>query len=149
MHPSSLAWLPLISGVLMMTSPAMAQEDPLAAKRAINLARNSAAAANGGLRLYHPASCMFKDPTDNPCLVQRDSAGFEFQFQGGPPGRQSRRHRHLREPLGRGGVGGARGDGLMGGVLRDKCPKTAGGRERGQGPGQTTATDPAASAARG
>ena len=86
MHPSSLAWLPLISGVLMVTSPAMAQEDPLAAKRAINLARNSAAAANGGLRLYHPASCMFKDPTDNPCLAQRDSAGFEFQFQGGPPG---------------------------------------------------------------
>ena len=86
MHPSSLAWLPLISWALMMTSPAMAQEDPLAAKRAINLARNSAAAANGGLRLYHPASCMFKDPTDNPCLVQRDSAGFEFQFQGGPPG---------------------------------------------------------------
>ena len=65
MYPSSLAWLPLISGVLMVTTPAMAQEDPLAAKRAINLARNSAAAANGGLRLYHPASCMFKDPTDS------------------------------------------------------------------------------------
>ena len=86
MHPSSLAWLPLIYGLLMVTAPAVAQEDPLAAKRAINLARNSAAAANGGLRLYHPASCMFKDPTDNPCLAQRDSAGFEFQFQGGPPG---------------------------------------------------------------
>ena len=86
MHLASLAWLALISGGLMVTSPAMAKEDPLAAKRAINHARNSAAVANGGLRLYHPARCMFKDPTDNPCLAQRDANGFEFQFQGGPPG---------------------------------------------------------------
>ena len=86
MHLAPLAWLALISRGLMVTSPAMAKEDPLAAKRAINHARNSAAVANGGLRLYHPARCMFKDPTDNPCLAQRDANGFEFQFQGGPPG---------------------------------------------------------------
>ena len=86
MHLASLAWLSLMSGGLMLTSPAMAQEDPLAPKRAINLARSSAAAANGGLRLYHPASCMFKNPTDNPCLAQQDANGFEFKFQGAPPG---------------------------------------------------------------
>ena len=86
MHLTSLAWLSLISGGLMLSSPAMAQEDPLAPKRAINLARSSAAAANGGLRVYHPASCMFKNPTNNPCLAQQDGNGFEFKFQGGPPG---------------------------------------------------------------
>ena len=79
MHLASLAWLSLISGGLMFTSPAMAQEDPLAPKRAINLARSSAAAANGGLRLYHPASCMFKNPTNNPCLAQQIVNGFEFK----------------------------------------------------------------------
>ena len=86
MHPSSLAWLHLISGALLITSPVLAQEHSLAARRAINLARGSAVAANGGLSLYHPASCMFKDPRNNPCLVRQDANGFEFQFQGGPPG---------------------------------------------------------------
>ena len=86
MHLASLAWLPLIFGSLIVPSHAIAQVDPYTAKRAINHARNSAAAANGGLRLYHPASCMFNDPMDNPCLAQSDANGFEFQFHGGPPG---------------------------------------------------------------
>ena len=86
MLPSSLAGLALIFGGLIVTSSAMAQEDPLAARRAINHARNSAALANGGLRKYHPAGCMFKDTTDNPCLAQQDANGFQFKFQGGPPG---------------------------------------------------------------
>ena len=86
MHLASLALLPLISGGLMVASPVSAEEDPLAARRAINLARGSAVEANGGLRQYHPASCMFKDPTNNPCLVKRDANGFKFQFKGGPAG---------------------------------------------------------------
>ena len=86
MQLASLRLLPLIAGSLMLLPHAIAQEDPLAARRAINFARDSAVEANGGLRLYHPASCMFKDPTNNPCLVQRDPNGFKFQFQGGPAG---------------------------------------------------------------
>ena len=66
--------------------PCHGARGPLAPKRAINLARSSAAAANGGLRLYHPASCMFKNPTNNPCLAQQNANGFEFKFRGGPAG---------------------------------------------------------------
>ena len=88
MFRSSLALLPLISalGAAVLTSAALAQQDPMAPKRAINLARGAAAAANGGLRSYHPANCMFADPTGNPCLTKRDDSGFQFEFQGGPPG---------------------------------------------------------------
>ena len=86
MQLASLRLLPLIAGSQMLLPHAIAQEDPLAARRAINFARDSAVEANGGLRLYHPASCMFKDPTNNPCLVKRDANGFKFQFQGGPAG---------------------------------------------------------------
>ena len=86
MQLASLTLLPLIAGSLVLLPPAVAQEDPLAARRAINFARDSAVSANGGLRLYHPASCMFKDPTNNPCLVLRDANGFKFQFIGGRAG---------------------------------------------------------------
>ena len=69
----------------------MAQQEsrelvPTASKRAINLARGTAAKSNGGLRLYHPARCMYGNPTNNPCLTKRDANGFEFRFPGGPPG---------------------------------------------------------------
>ena len=40
----------------------------------------------GGLRLYHPARCIYGNPTNNPCLTRRDASGFEFRFMGGPPG---------------------------------------------------------------
>ena len=71
--------------------PVMAQQEsrelvPTASKRAINLARGTATKSNGGLRLYHPARCMYGNPTNNPCLTKRDANGFEFQFLGGPPG---------------------------------------------------------------
>ena len=71
--------------------PVMAQQEsrelvPTASKRAINLARGTAAKSNGGLRLYHPARCMYGNPTNNPCLTKRDANGFEFRFPGGPPG---------------------------------------------------------------
>ena len=84
----------LLLGALVVsanTQPAMAQEQarelvPTASKRAINLARGTAAAANGGLRLYHPARCMYVSPTKNPCLIKRDAIGLTFRFLGGPPG---------------------------------------------------------------
>ena len=84
----------LLLGALVLAAhaqPAMAQKEarelvPTASKRAINLARGTAAAANGGLRLYHPARCMYLNPINNPCLSRRDANGFEFRFLGGPPG---------------------------------------------------------------
>ena len=71
--------------------PLMAQQEArelvaTASKRAINLARGTAAKSNGGLRLYHPARCMYGNPTNNPCLTKRDSSGFEFRFMGGHQG---------------------------------------------------------------
>ena len=84
----------LLLGALVVAAHAqllMAQEEsrelvPTASKRAMNLARGTAAKANGGLRLYHPARCMYGNPTKNPCLAKRDANGFEFRFLGGPPG---------------------------------------------------------------
>ena len=71
--------------------PVMAQQEsrelvPTASKRAINLARGTATKSNGGLRLYHPARCMYVSPTKNPCLIKRDAIGLTFRFLGGPPG---------------------------------------------------------------
>ena len=80
----------LLIGALVLSAqaqPATAQKlISTDAKRAINLARGTGAAANGGLRLYHPARCMYLAPTNNPCLTKRDANGFEFRFLGGPPG---------------------------------------------------------------
>ena len=84
----------LLLGALVLTAhaqPATAQNEArelvsTEAKRAINLARGTGAAANGGLRLHHPARCMYGNPTNNPCLTKRDTNGFEFRFLGGPPG---------------------------------------------------------------
>ena len=59
---------------------------PLAARRAINLARGSAVALNGGLRIYRPGSCMFKSAVNNPCLVHASRDGFQFLVPGGIPG---------------------------------------------------------------
>ena len=33
-----------------------------------------------------PRQLNVKNPTNNPCLAQQDGNGFEFKFQGGPPG---------------------------------------------------------------
>ena len=84
----------LLIGTLLVTAhtmPAMVRTEarelvPTASKRAINLARGAATASNGGLRIYHPARCMYLNPTNNPCLTKRDAGGYEFRFQGGPPG---------------------------------------------------------------
>lgn len=65
----------------------LAQERvPIAAVRAINLARTHVVRLNGGLEEYRPAQCMFATAsTSNPCLIRSDSEGFLFQFMGGPP----------------------------------------------------------------
>ena len=84
----------LLIGTLLATAhtlPAMVRTEarelvPTASRRAINLARGAASASNGGLRIYHPARCMYLNPTNNPCLTKLDANGFEFRFKGGPPG---------------------------------------------------------------
>ncbi|EAQ70470.1 hypothetical protein SynRS9909_02689 [Synechococcus sp. RS9909] len=65
--------------------PDSSPNDPLAARRSINLARGTAVKLNGGLNAYRPASCMFAGATDNPCLTIEDGA-FLFNIPGGPPG---------------------------------------------------------------
>ena len=60
--------------------------DPFAAKRALNLARGTAVALNGGLSSYRPSSCMFQTAASNPCITRTDSSGIEFTIPGGEPG---------------------------------------------------------------
>ena len=55
-------------------------------QRSINLARDTAAKLNGGLRVYRPALCMYQGVSKNPCLVDRSESGFTFRFLGGSPG---------------------------------------------------------------
>ncbi|MEY4360364.1 MAG: hypothetical protein RLZZ631_1850 [Cyanobacteriota bacterium] len=60
-----------------------------ARQRALNLARNTAIQLNGGLSRYMPAACMFSTGgSGGSCLIQTDSAGFLFRFNGGAPGWQ-------------------------------------------------------------
>ena len=78
----------LLSSALHLPTPARAQTDPMAPKRALNLARDTAIRINGGLSNYRPGRCMYKGITNNPCLAQRDASGFIFHFPGGKPGWQ-------------------------------------------------------------
>jgi len=74
--------------VLVAALPAAAAANP-ARVRALNLARNWAVNANGGLSAYRPAACMFMTAAGGgPCLLRANSAGFWFRFRGGPPGWQ-------------------------------------------------------------
>jgi len=59
---------------------------PLAARHAINLARGSVVAFNGGLRTYRPGTCMFTSAVNNPCLIHASRDGFQFLIPGGSPG---------------------------------------------------------------
>lgn len=67
-------------------APSTTTMDPLAARRAINLARGTAVSLNGGLSQYRPGACMFASTKDNPCITRADSEGIEFTIPGGPPG---------------------------------------------------------------
>lgn len=62
------------------------RSNPLAARRAINLARGSVVSFNGGLRVYRPGLCMFTSAVDNPCLTHASVDGFQFLVPGGTPG---------------------------------------------------------------
>ena len=62
------------------------RNSPLAARRAMNLARGAATRRNGGLRVYRPGSCMYASASNNPCLIHAGPAGFEFKIPGGSPG---------------------------------------------------------------
>jgi len=65
------------------------QQQAPARQRAMNLARNTAITLNGGLGVYRPAACMFSSGgSGGTCLVQNDSQGFLFRFNGGAPGWQ-------------------------------------------------------------
>ena len=78
----------LLSSALHLPTPARAQTDAMAPKRALNLARDTAIRINGGLSNYRPGRCMYQGITNNPCLAQRDASGFIFHFPGGQPGWQ-------------------------------------------------------------
>ena len=60
--------------------------DPLASRRAINLARGAAVSLNGGLSQYRPSECMFASALNNPCITRIDPQGIAFTIPGGPPG---------------------------------------------------------------
>jgi len=62
--------------------------DPMADRRAINLAREYGIKLNGGLGKYRPGKCMFQAPSQNPCLARKDAQGYIFHFPGGSPGWQ-------------------------------------------------------------
>lgn len=69
-----------------LQSPSDTKVDPLAARRAINLARGTAVSINGGLSQYRPSTCMFASAMGNPCITRSDSQGIVFTIPGGPPG---------------------------------------------------------------
>ena len=60
---------------------------PAAQVRALNLARNTAVAQNGGLSVYRPQACMFQTNTGGGrCLIKNNADGFTYRFLGGKPG---------------------------------------------------------------
>ena len=62
------------------------RDNPLAARRALNLARGAAIRLNGGLRVYRPGSCMYASASNNPCLIHAGPEGLEFSIPGGATG---------------------------------------------------------------
>jgi len=84
--------LALMAGLLCSAAPASLAQDtavPFSAVRAVNLARGTAIAQNGGLSVYRPAQCMYETASaGNQCLVSSDANGYLFRFLGGAPGWQ-------------------------------------------------------------
>ena len=97
---------------LLGSAPTLAQPAvPASAVRAINLARTTAIAQNGGLSRYRPAQCMYQTANpNNPCLINtpdsstnndnardnrntNNSNTYVFRFQGGAPGWQQQNQR--------------------------------------------------------
>ena len=89
MNLSALSALALVLGTGSIASaPVMAQAPvPASQIRALNLARNTAVAENGGLSVYRPQPCIFKTSDGGgECLVSDDASGYTFSFLGGQPG---------------------------------------------------------------
>lgn len=75
--------------LLFAAGPTLAQVSD-ANVRAVNVARNWAINANGGLSVYVPAACMFETASGGgSCLLNSTPQGFVFRFAGGPPGWQT------------------------------------------------------------
>jgi len=85
----AIASLSSLSGVVLtavIPTPVSA-EVPAAQVRALNLARNTAVAENGGLNAYRPQPCMFETSAGGgSCLINNNANGFTFRFLGGKPG---------------------------------------------------------------
>ena len=85
----AIASLSSLSGMVFtafMPTPVSAQV-PAAQVRALNLARNTAVAENGGLNVYRPQPCMFETSAGGgSCLIRNNADGFTFRFLGGKPG---------------------------------------------------------------
>ena len=87
----AIASLSTLSGMaftaFMPTSWAEVVKVPAAQVRALNLARNTAVAENGGLNVYRPQPCMFETSAGGgSCLIRNNADGFTFRFLGGKPG---------------------------------------------------------------
>lgn len=84
----------LKTGLISLAAGAMAIAPVLARVsennvRALNVARNWAVTANGGLSNYRPEACMFDTSHGGgDCLIEDNSQGFTFRFLGGSPGWQ-------------------------------------------------------------
>ena len=88
MNLRTLSAMGVITGASVMgATPGLAQDTISASQvRAINLARNTAVAENGGLSVYRPQPCMFQTSDGGgDCLVNQDDNGYTFQFLGGAP----------------------------------------------------------------
>ena len=88
MNLRTLSAMAVITGASVMgPTPGLTQTVPASQVRAINLARNTAVAENGGLTVYRPQPCMFQTSSGGgDCLVSQDANGYTFQFLGGAPG---------------------------------------------------------------
>ncbi len=88
MNLRTLSAMAVITGTSVMgATSGLAQTIPASQVRAINLARNTAVAENGGLTVYRPQPCMFQTSAGgDDCLVNQDNNGYTFQFLGGAPG---------------------------------------------------------------
>lgn len=94
--PSALIGLGLLLALPATHPPALAKADtasqeppPLQSRlnRAVNLARATAEARNGGAGAYSAAACMQRGDGGD-CLIEDGDDGFVFRIPGGPPGWQ-------------------------------------------------------------
>ena len=81
MNLCALSAMAVITGASVIgATPGLSQDTISASQvRAINLARNTAVAKNGGLNVYRPQPCMFQTSDGGgDCLVNQDKNGYTF-----------------------------------------------------------------------